>query len=80
MPKVKQPKSSKFRNILHEYAFEFTSTCKGEIFCRFCDCLVKCDKKFMMEAHRPNASICEVHFVKLKIEKHFKTCCTRFCR
>jgi len=29
MPKVKQPNSSKVRNILHEYASEFTSTPKA---------------------------------------------------
>jgi len=39
MPKVKQPNSSKFQNMLYEYATEFTSTRKGEIFCKFCDCL-----------------------------------------
>jgi len=25
-------------------------------------------------------SINEVRFMKRKIERHFKTCCTRFCR
>jgi len=55
MPKVKQPNSSKFRNILHEYASEFTSTCEGEIFCKFCGCLVNSDKRFMVEAHRRSA-------------------------
>jgi len=52
MPKIKQPNSSKVRSILHEYAYEFTSTPKGEIFCKFFDCLVKSDKRFMVEAHR----------------------------
>jgi len=55
MPKVKQLNSSKFRNILYEYASEFTSTRKVEIFCKFCDCLVKCDKRLMVEAHRRSA-------------------------
>jgi len=39
MTKVKQPNSAKVRSMLHEYASEFTSTSKGEIFCRFCYCL-----------------------------------------
>jgi len=52
MHKVKQPHSSKFRNILNEYVFKFTSTRKGELFCKFCDCFVKCVKRFMVEAHR----------------------------
>jgi len=49
MPMVKQPNSSKVRSILQEYGF--TSTPKGELFCKFCDCLVKSDKRFMVEAH-----------------------------
>jgi len=39
MPKVKQPNSAKVRSMLHEYASEFTSTTKGDIFCKFCGCL-----------------------------------------
>jgi len=38
MLRVKQPNSAKVRSILHEYASEFTSTPKGELFCKFCDC------------------------------------------
>ena len=41
--------------ILHEYASEFTSTPKCELFCKFCNCLVKSDKSFMVEAHCRNA-------------------------
>jgi len=55
MPKFKQPNSSKFRKILHEYASKFTSTPKGELFCKLCGCLVKSDKRFMVEAHRRSA-------------------------
>jgi len=54
MSEVQQQNSSKVRSILHEYASDFTSTPKGEIFCKFCDCLVKSDKRFMVEAHRRN--------------------------
>jgi len=55
MPKVKQPNSSKVQSLLHEYASEFTSTPKGELFRKFCDCLVKSDKRFVVEAHRRSA-------------------------
>jgi len=55
MPKVKQPNFSKIRSILHEYGSEFTSTPKGESFCKFCDCLVKSNKRFVVEAHRRSA-------------------------
>jgi len=34
---------------------EFTSTPNGELFCKFSDCLVKSDKRFMVEAHRRSA-------------------------
>ena len=55
MSKDQQPNSSKVRRILHEYTSEFTSTPKGELFCKFCDCLVKSDKRFTVEAHRRSA-------------------------
>jgi len=55
MPKVKQPIFSKVQIILHECASEFTSTPKCELFCKFCDCLVKSVKRFMVEAHRRSA-------------------------
>jgi len=51
MPKFKQPNSSKVRSILYEYASEFTSTPKRELFCEFCDCLMKSDTRFVVEAH-----------------------------
>ena len=40
---------------MHEYASEFTSTPKGELFCKVCDCIVKCNKKFMVYSHRCSA-------------------------
>jgi len=42
-------------SILHAYASEFSSTPKGELFCKFCDCLVKSAKRFMVEAHHHSA-------------------------
>jgi len=70
MPEVKQPNSSKVRSTLHEYASELTSTPNGDIVCKFCDYLVKSDKRFMVE----------VSFMKLKVQDIFKTCHTRFGR
>ena len=55
MPKVKQSYSSKVRSILHECASEFISTPNGKFFCKVCDCIVKCDKKFMVDSHRGSA-------------------------
>ena len=56
MSKVKQSYSSKvYYGILHEYASEFTSTPKGELFCKVCDCIMKCNKMFMVDSHRGSA-------------------------
>ena len=55
MPEVMQSYSSKVLSILHEYASEFTLTPKGELFCKVCDCIVKCDKKIMVDLHRASA-------------------------
>ena len=41
-----------------EYASELTSTSKGELFCNFCDCLLKSDKRFVVEA-RARLNECE---------------------
>jgi len=55
MSKVQQPNSSKVQSVLHEHASEFTSTAKGKLFCKLCDCLVKSDKRFVVEAYRRSA-------------------------
>jgi len=55
MPKVKQSNSLKVQSILHAYTTECTSTPKGELFCKFCDCLLRSDKRFMVESHRRSA-------------------------
>jgi len=52
LPKIKQPNpSSKYCCILHEYASELTSTPKGKLFCKFCNCLLRGDKWLMVETH-----------------------------
>ena len=72
MPKVKQPNSLKVRSILHEYVSEFTSTPKGEIFCKFCDCLEsESDKRFMVEAHRRSARHQRGSFHKIESSQTF---------
>jgi len=71
MPKVKQPNSLKVQSILHEYVSEFTSTPKGELVCKFCACLVKSDKRFMVEAHRHSAKYQRGLFHKIEISQTF---------
>ena len=51
---IKQAKSStaKVREICRQYPNEFEATPAGDLRCKFCDVLVKCDKKFFAESHR----------------------------
>jgi len=55
MTRVKQPKSFKVRSIQHEYASECTLTPKGELFCKFCDCLARSDKRLIVRKYRRGA-------------------------
>jgi len=55
MSEVQQANSSKVQSILHEHASELTLTPKAKLFCKFCDCLVKSDKRFIVEARRRSA-------------------------
>jgi len=57
---------------VHEYASEFTSTPKGEFFCKVCDCLVSEVTKGLWWKHIVvEQGISEVHFMKLKVARHF---------
>jgi len=77
MSEVQQPNSSKVRSILHEYTSEFTSTRKSDLFCKFCDCLVKADKRFIVEAHRRSAKHQRGSSHETEsTQKNFKTCYT----
>ena len=71
MPKVMQSYSSKVHSILHEYASEFTLTLKGELFCKVCDCIVKCDKKIMVDLHRGSAKHQDTKDFAEKVTKAF---------
>jgi len=56
MPKCKKTNISKVRSILHEHTSEFIFKPKGELFCKFCDCLESENcQKIMVEAHRLSA-------------------------
>jgi len=74
MSEVQRLNSSKVRSILREYTSEFASTPKGKLFCKFCDCLVKSNKRFVLEAHHRSAKHQRGSFhetgVARKIVKH----------
>jgi len=71
VPKDKQPNSLKVRSILLEYVSEFTSTPKGELVCKLCDCAVKSNKRFVVEAHCRSAKHQRGSFHKIE-SSHFQ--------
>ena len=52
MPKQAKSSTPKARQICQEYLNEFLATPAGDLRCKLCDVLVKCDKKFLVESHR----------------------------
>lgn len=40
---------------MREYPSEFTSTPSNELYCKFCDCLVTCDRAIFVKSHRETA-------------------------
>ena len=52
MPKIKSSYPSQVKAVVNEHAFEFKSAPIGELYCKLCDCIVRCEKKFMVELHR----------------------------
>jgi len=71
MPKVKQPNSLKVQSVLHDNVSEFTSTPKGGLVCKLCDCSVKSDKRFMVETHRRSAKHQRGSFHKIESSQTF---------
>jgi len=69
MPKVKQPNSWKVQRVLYEYASEFASTPKGELFCKFAKW--KVTKGSWWKHITTVQSINEVGFMKLKVSQTF---------
>ena len=55
MPEIKLSYSSKVRGLLHEYVSELIPTPKDDVFCKVCDCTVKCNESFMVDLHRGSA-------------------------
>ena len=52
MPKIKPSYPSKVKAVVNEHTSEFKSAPSGELYCKLCDCIVRCEKKFMVESHR----------------------------
>ena len=52
MPKIKPSYPAKVKAVVNEHTSEFKSAPSGELYCKLCDCIVRCEKKFMVESHR----------------------------
>ena len=52
MPKQAKSSTAKVREICRQYPNEFEATPAGDLRCKLCEVLVKCDKKFFAESHR----------------------------
>ena len=66
----KQPKSTtvKVRKICRQYLNEFGETPASDLQSNFCDVLIKCDKKLLMEIHRKS----KLHQAKLVTTSSFQ--------
>jgi len=52
MPRVKACNASKIKSVLHGFPGEFTKTPNNELYCNLCNCVVSCDKRFLVDSHR----------------------------
>ena len=52
MPKGKVLDGSKALLILREFPDEFIKTPNNELFCKICNAIVNCDKRFRVESHK----------------------------
>ena len=48
MPKQAKSSIAKVREVCRQYPNEFEATPAGDLRCKFCEVLVKCDKKFLL--------------------------------
>ena len=52
MPKQAKSSTAKVNEICRQYPNEFEATPAGDLRCKLCKVLVKCDKNFFAEGHR----------------------------
>ena len=55
MPKFKTLLLSKVNSTITRFPAEFGKTPASELFCNICNCVVKCDKQFLVNRHRQTA-------------------------
>ena len=55
MPKVKIQQHIKVHNVVNEFPAEFSKTQMNELFCKLCECVDTCSKKFFVDSHSQTA-------------------------
>ena len=50
-PKVKVQQHITVHNVVNEFSAEFSKTPMNELFCKLCECVVTCSKKFFVDSH-----------------------------
>ena len=50
MPKMKVQQHIKAHNVVNEFPAEFCKTPMNELFCKLCECVVTCSKKFFVDS------------------------------
>ncbi len=51
MPRVKACYESKIKSVLHDFPGKFTKTPNNELYFNLCNCVVSCDKPFLVDSH-----------------------------
>ena len=51
MPEVKVQQHIKVHNVVNEFPAKFSKTPMNELFCKLCECIVTCSKKFFVDSH-----------------------------
>ena len=65
MPKVSVKDCIKLKKFISDYPNEFSLAPTNELYCNFCECIVKHEKRFFVESHRKSIK----HAAKREMEK-----------
>ena len=52
MSKVKTTYAYKIQSIVEEFPNEFMESFNNQLYCNLCNCLVSCNKRFLVDSHR----------------------------
>ena len=52
MPKVKTTYAYKIQSIFKEFPDEITESINNQLYCNLCNCVVSCNKRFLVDFHR----------------------------